>query len=52
MLYRGEVRHLKMQKRVLEVQCFFTKDGDSLQEILLQSLRGFVERSFLNRVVC
>ena len=42
---------MKKDMRDLTVICSFTKNGENLRELLLQSLRSFIERNVLSNAV-
>lgn len=42
---------MKKDMRDLTVICAFTENGENLRELLLQSLRSFIERNVLSNAV-
>lgn len=42
---------MKKDGQELKVHCFFTEEGENLQELISQSLRFFVERNLQNCAV-
>ena len=46
--FRKEGAYVKKDGRKLTVHCFFTDEGEDLQELISQSLRFFIERNLRN----
>ena len=42
---------MKKHGKELTIHCFFTEEGENPQEIILQSLRAFIEIYVQNRTV-
>ena len=42
---------MKKDARDIKVLCFFTENGENLQELIRQSLRSFIEKNVLSSAV-
>ena len=48
--FRKEGTRLKNQGQDRIIHCYFTEEGEHLQELIWQSLRAFIKRNLQNSV--